>query len=424
MHVVYNKNIWSLQMINSVRILFFTVISVLIYPLYADVIIGNGNIERLNSGVVKRMNCQNYTINVGGVLDTSNGGTLREVTKLTINGTGDFGTGNIKEIGVWENNGIVAVKPTQVGVSPNLVFTTLCGSISILGTSDTDGDGISDAEEGDNVVALGHGITLDQDSDGIYNFLDDDSDNDGFLDSVEGGNNKDSNGNGIPDYLDSDYPGIVIPTPTPTPTPIPTPDVPIVSGHDGITISPLSAGDSLVGYSQGSHGAVYLDDGGTPNDPTDDILKYVPEAAFSGLDEFTYTYTDSEGRVITETVRVRVQNNDVGAEGITIDPLSDGGTLVSFTQPTHGIVTLDDAGTPDDRTDDLLRYVPEAGYSGPDSFTYTIINKDGNMVTKTFTLNVDGNKHSDNGNALEPLGMILMIFLLGLIGIISIRRET
>ena len=413
-------------MIHPVKILFFTVILMFTHPLYADVIIGNGNIERLNSGVIKDINCQNYTIGVGGLLDTSNGGTLREVTKLTINGQWNFGTGSIKEIGVWENNGIVAIKPTQVGASANLKFTTLCGPVSILGTSDTDGDGISDAEEGDNAVALGHGIALDQDSDGIYNFLDDDSDNDGVLDSVEGGNNKDSNGNGIPDYLDMDYPGVVTPTPTPTtptPTPTPTPDVPIVSGPSGITINPLSSGDSLLGYSQGSHGAVYLDDGGTPYDPTDDILRYVPETGFSGVDEFTYTYTDSEGRVITETVRVQVQNNDVGAEGITINPLSDGGTLVSFMQPAHGIVTLDDGSTPDDGTDDLLHYVPEAGYSGPDSFTYTIINKDGDMVTKTFTLNVDGNKHADNGNALEPIGMILMMFLLGLIGIISIRRE-
>ena len=101
------------------------------------------------------------------------------------------------------NNGTVAAKPTQTGTNPNLKFTTLCGPISVLGTSDTDGDGISDADEGDNAVALGHGITLDQDGDGVYNFLDDDSDGDGIPDSVEGGNNIDSNGNGIPDYLDN-----------------------------------------------------------------------------------------------------------------------------------------------------------------------------------------------------------------------------
>ena len=189
-------------MINHIRILLFTVIVILLQPVYADVIIGNGNIERLNNGVIKDINCQNYTILTGGLLDTSNGGVLREVTKLEINGTWDFGSGQIKELGAWINNGIVAVKPTQIGVTPNLEFTTMCGPISVLGTADTDGDGISDADEGDNAVALGHGISLDQDGDGIYNFLDEDSDGDGIPDSIEGGNNIDSNGNGIPDYLD------------------------------------------------------------------------------------------------------------------------------------------------------------------------------------------------------------------------------
>ncbi|PTB83598.1 hypothetical protein C9926_02100 [Sulfurovum lithotrophicum] len=180
-----------------------SVVVILIQPTYADVLIGNGNIERLNSNVIKDINCQNYTILTGGLLNTSNGGVLREVTKLEINGTWNYGSGQIVELGAWVNNGTVAVKPTQTGATPNLQFTTMCGPISILGTSDTDGDGISDADEGDNAVALGHNITLDQDGDGIYNFLDNDSDNDGIADVVEGGNNIDSNGNGIPDYLDT-----------------------------------------------------------------------------------------------------------------------------------------------------------------------------------------------------------------------------
>ncbi len=189
-------------MINSIKILFFSVMLMSLQPIYADVVIGNGNIERLNSGVVKDINCQNYTILAGGLLDTSNGGILREVTKLEINGEWKFVTGQIQELGAWVNNGTVAVKPTQ-GAGQNLQFTTLCGPISVLGTSDTDGDGISDADEGDNAVALGHGISLDQDGDGTYNFLDLDSDGDNISDAVEGGNNIDTDGDGIPDYLDN-----------------------------------------------------------------------------------------------------------------------------------------------------------------------------------------------------------------------------
>ena len=188
-------------MIRHIRILFFTVILMLSHPLYANVI--NSYIERIGSGAVKDINCQDYTITAGALLDVSGGGVLREVTTFTNNGTWDYGSGQIVELGAWVNNGTVAVKPTQTGATPNIEFTTMCGPISVLGTSDTDGDGISDADEGDNAVALGYGITLDQDGDGIYNFLDDDSDNDGLLDRDEGGNNIDSNGNGIPDYLDT-----------------------------------------------------------------------------------------------------------------------------------------------------------------------------------------------------------------------------
>jgi len=137
-------------------------------------------------------------------LDTSNGGVLREVTTFEINGEWDYGIGQVKELAAWINNGTVGIKPTQTGTNPNLEFTTLCGSISVLGSSDTDGDGISDADEGDNAVALGHGITLDQDGDGVYNFLDDDSDGDGIPDSDEGGNDVDEDSDGIPDYLDAD----------------------------------------------------------------------------------------------------------------------------------------------------------------------------------------------------------------------------
>ncbi|RUM75360.1 MAG: hypothetical protein DSZ12_03815, partial [Sulfurovum sp.] len=172
----------------------------LLQLLHADVIVGNQNIERLNADVIKDINCQNYTISKGGLLDTSNGGVLREVTTLKINGTWVYGLGQIKELGTWINNGTVAIKPTQKGKTPNLQFTTLCGPISILGTSDTDGDGISDATEGDNAVALGHHIKLDQDGDGIYNFLDLDSDNDGVADIDEGTGDNDNDG--IPNYLD------------------------------------------------------------------------------------------------------------------------------------------------------------------------------------------------------------------------------
>jgi len=161
----------------------------------ADVVIGNGASEIIATAAIKDINCQNYTIAAGGTLNTSAGGILREVTSFTNNGIWNAGTGQILELGRWVNNGTVSAPlPTQPA---SLLFTTLCGPISVAGTSDTDGDGISDVDEGDNAVALG--LSLDVDNDGIYNFLDNDSDGDGILDVDEP---NDNDANNIPDFLE------------------------------------------------------------------------------------------------------------------------------------------------------------------------------------------------------------------------------
>jgi len=313
-------------MILHIKILFFAVILMLIHPLYADVIIGNGNIERLNAGVIKDINCQNYTILSGGLLDTSNGGVLREVTRLEINGTWDFGGGQIKELGAWINNGAVAVTPTQTGITPNLQFTTLCGPISVLGTSDTDGDGISDADEGDNAVALGHGITLDQDGDGIYNFLDDDSDNDGISDAIEGGNTIDSDGDGIPDYLDQAIPSIEDDNVTNQNS---GDSVTVdVIGNDGnvinIDVSTVALDPTSVpgGVGTDTDGDGDIDKVVVPNEgtwtvnPVNGEVTFTPEAGYVGdPTPIIYTVKDRQGNLIVTAATIRINyrpvaNND------------------------------------------------------------------------------------------------------------------
>ncbi len=57
-------------------------------------------------------------------------------------------------------------------------------------------------------------------------------------------------------------------------------------------------------------GTVTLNNNGTPADLTDDLLTYTPSVAFlDGLDEFTYTITDSSGVPSTATVFVQVDEN-------------------------------------------------------------------------------------------------------------------
>jgi len=412
-------------MINHIKILFFSVILMLMHPLYADVVIGNGNIERLNSGVVKDINCQNYTILVGGLLDTSNGGTLREVTQLEINGTWDFGTGQIKELGAWINNGTVAVKPTQVGVTPNLAFTTMCGPISILGTADTDGDGISDADEGNNAVALGHGITLDQDNDGTYNFLDLDSDGDGLPDSVEGNNSVDSNGNGIPDYLDSNittHPIALDDTKT-NQTTGDTVTLNVLANDSGTnpldaTTVSLDPNSVPAGIGTDTDGDGDIDKVIVPNegtwtvDPVSGEVTFTPEAGFKGdPSPINYTVKDNLGLEsqpatisinylnalkavddhitanLGETVTISVLTNDYGDN--PLDPAS-----VLIIDPSNGIgdtalvVPGEGTWTVDTTTGDIT-FTPEVGFAkDPTPIEYTMEDSEG-TVSNRATVTID-----------------------------------
>jgi len=440
-------------MIHSIKTLFLSVILMLLQPIYADVIIGNGNIERLNDGVIKDINCQNYTISVGGLLDTSNGGTLREVTKFTNNGTWDFGTGNIKELGAWENNGNVAVKPTQTGATANLVFTTLCGPISVLGTSDTDGDGISDADEGDNAVALGHGITLDQDTDGIYNFLDLDSDNDGLTDAVEGGNDVDTDGDGIPDYLDD------------SDTRPNSADDSSLTGNtigDDVSIdilandmlndgSPTVADDvnvTLIAPAGGTvnpDGSVSVPGQGTWSyNAQTGILTFSPEAGFEGNPTpIRYVITEIATGFVSHPASVSVGYDAV--EAVDIKAVDDGVIVIThyganvvdvlvndefngdvkieiIEQPTHGTVEVVEES--DGHL--VVLYSPEADINHvTDTFSYAIIDANGNTSEATVKLDVQcaSSQTSDGGDAFSKGMLFIMMLLTMMIGLYAIRRE-
>ncbi|MFY7708995.1 Ig-like domain-containing protein, partial [Tenacibaculum sp. MEBiC07804] len=54
------------------------------------------------------------------------------------------------------------------------------------------------------------------------------------------------------------------------------------------------------------NGTVTIDDGGTPNDPSDDVVTYVPNPDFNGTDTFTYTICDNESPANCSTATVTV----------------------------------------------------------------------------------------------------------------------
>ena len=149
------------------------------------------------------------------------------------------------------------------------------------------------------------------------------------------------------------------------------------------------------------NGTVTIDDGGTPNNPLDDIVTYTPDLDFNGTDSFDYTICNSYGNCSTATVTIAVLPIvDTNDDSIAIDvneiraidtwQINDNdlpaiGTF-SVTQPTNGSVTVDDNGTPNNPSDDIPTYFPNNNYIGTDAFDYTVCDAIGNCSTSTITI--------------------------------------
>jgi VCBS repeat-containing protein len=152
-------------------------------------------------------------------------------------------------------------------------------------------------------------------------------------------------------------------------------------------------GDTLVVES-----VMQSENGTVSNDGTD--VTYTPEAGFSGIDIFDYTISDGKGGTDTATIIVAVasvndppvaQNDSAAADKdtpVTIsvlandsDPDADPLRVESVTQPANG--TLANNGF------DLL-YTPDEGFTGSDTFTYTVSDGRGSTDTATVTVGVSG----------------------------------
>jgi hypothetical protein len=143
-------------------------------------------------------------------------------------------------------------------------------------------------------------------------------------------------------------------------------------------------------------GATQAANGSTTFDDT--TVTYEANSGFTGEDSFAYTITDGEH---TSTARVTVAVSrrpnhppvaqddaaetyqdtakDIDVLGNDTDEDGDALTISGLTQPTHGTASGNADGT--------IRYTPEAGHLGEDSFTYTIT--DGrDTATATVRVNV------------------------------------
>mgnify|MGYP000005862283 CR=1 FL=1 len=142
---------------------------------------------------------------------------------------------------------------------------------------------------------------------------------------------------------------------------------------------------------------------GTLVDNGDGTLTYTPDAGYAGADAFTYTVTDGS-ETAAATVSLTVDAPDGTAtnaaptaaadsaataegEAVTIDPLAndsdaDGDTLTisQLTAPANGVAIVNPDGT--------VTYTPDAGFTGDDSFDYTVDDGNGGSATASVTVSV------------------------------------
>ncbi len=172
-----------------------------------------------------------------------------------------------------------------------------------------------------------------------------------------------------------------------------------------------------------TNGNATVNNNATPNDPTDDVIMYMPNPNFFGDDTLTYQICDADGdcttgiatiEIISDTSDTPIANNDPASvnEDTTdnqIDVLDndtfggDGPSNSAITitiAPNNGTATVNDNATPNDPTDDAILYTPNPDFFGDDTLTYEICDLNNDCTTAVINIRVD-NDTTDTPTAID-----------------------
>ena len=199
-----------------------------------------------------------------------------------------------------------------------LVVVAACGSSDADASSDLDGDGISDAEEG-------RADGVDTDHDGIPDYRDLDSDGDGIPDSVEAGDHDlstpavDTDGDGIPDFRDTDADGDGILDSDEL-----GPSFEIVdTDHDGVPdfLDRDSVGDTISDHDENTNGGLGGASGGSRDTDGDGIPDFrdldsdndgIPDACEAGDGDPGTSPRDTDGDHVPDFRDLDSDNDGIG----------------------------------------------------------------------------------------------------------------
>ena len=147
---------------------------------------------------------------------------------------------------------------------------------------------------------------------------------------------------------------------------------------------------TITSVSGGSHGTVAITPGGAS-------VTYTPTAGWTATDQFTYVITDIDGATSAATVATSIDhlpvtvydrfNTPINVALVNIDPSTndtdpdgDALSIIASANGAHGTVALNSAHS--------LTYTPVVGFSGTDTFSYTISDGRTGTATGTVIMNV------------------------------------
>jgi uncharacterized protein DUF6923/Big-like domain-containing protein len=175
----------------------------------------------------------------------------------------------------------------------------------------------------------------------------------------------------------------------------------------GVLANDVGTGLSPVLDTGPAHGTLTLNANGS--------FSYTPTVGFSGTDTFTYFAEDQFGRESASPATVTVTINlpaapvavddtytttadsalTIGAGGgVLVNDTGTGITVTSNTNPAHGTLTLPADGS--------FLYTPTFGYSGLDSFDYTITDAFSRMSSATVSLAINPVAANVTGSGVGP----------------------
>lgn len=129
---------------------------------------------------------------------------------------------------------------------------------------------------------------------------------------------------------------------------------------------------------------------------------------------------------VDDTVTIHRRRLEVSANnGLLLNDVGEGIEITSYTQPAHGTVTVNPDGS--------YTYVADKGFTGTDTFTYTITDAFGQERTATVTIRVLGNSSvtdsrpdqlADTGIGAIPIIVTAIITLMGGLGLLYKAHRT